>query len=101
MEIDALKKAFEEAEIKKISMNINKKTLEVIDDLTKIFETTRTQTIAAIIMSGLKAQTNYTEKTWKNMKKDKNFVDKKRRIEQKLRELEKFKKKWKIDMVPS
>lgn len=101
MGIEDLKKAFGNAKIKKVSFNINEKTLEMVDGLKKIYGTDRTNTIGAIIMSGIKAQTNFTEKLWKVWVNDKKYVDKKKLITKKLKEIKEFKKKWKVDTIPS
>ena len=101
MNIEELKKTFESSKMKKISLNINEKTLEMIYDMCKVYGLDRTKMIAGIIMSGIKGQTNFTEKTWNNFIKDKEYKDKKKLIEGKLKELESFKKKWYIDTIPS
>ncbi|MFH1311562.1 MAG: hypothetical protein ABIH65_04110 [Nanoarchaeota archaeon] len=96
-----MKEIFEKAKKKKISHNINEKTLEIIDEMAKITGMNRTQILDGIIMSGIKAQTNYNIKTWELLKKDKEFKDKKERIKELLGKIREFKKKWTIDNIPS
>ena len=96
-----MKEVFEKAKKKKISHNINEKTLEMIDEMSNITGTTRTQMLDAIIFSGVKAQTNFMIKSWEIFKKDKKFEAKKEKIEELLGKLKEFKKKWTIDSIPS
>lgn len=101
MTIEDLKKAFGNAKIKKVSFNINEKTLKMIDELKQVYETDRTNALGSIIMSGIKAQTSFTEKMWKKWLKDKEFADRKKLLNKKIKEIEKFKKKWKVETIPS
>ena len=96
-----MKEIFEKAKKKKISHNINEKTLEMIDELAKITGVGRTKILDGIILSGIKSQINYMIKTWELLKKDKKFKDRKKRIEELLGKIEEFKKKWTIDDIPS
>ncbi len=96
-----MKKLLENAKTKKISHNLNEKTLEMVDGLSKITGTTRTQMLDAVIVSGIKAQVNYMIKYWERYKKDKNFEGKKEKIGELLEKVKEFKKKWTIDMIPS
>ena len=96
-----MKKILENAKTQKISHNINEKTLEMVDGLSKITGTTRTQMLDAVIVSGIKAQTNFIIKHFEKLKKDKKFEDKKRKIEELLGKVKEFKKKWTIGDIPS
>ena len=96
-----MKEAFENARTKKISHNINEKTLEMIDEMSKITGMTRTQMLDAILFSGVKAQTNFMIKSWEVFKKDKKLKAKREKIEELLGKLKKFKEKWTIDSIPS
>lgn len=81
--------------MKKISLNMDSKTLDLIDDLTVLLKTTRTMVISALIAKGIKNLFNDLEKGWKDMKKDKSKDQKK--INSCLEGIEKLKKKWKIE----
>ena len=96
-----MKEAFENARTKKISHNINEKTLEMIDEMSKITVMTRTQMLDAILFSGVKAQTNFMIKSWEVFKKDRKFENQKVKIEELLGKMKEFKKKWTIDDIPS
>ena len=96
-----MKEIFESTKIKKISYNINEKTLEMIDELAKITEVDRTRILDAITFSGVKAQTNFLIKGWEKLRKDKKFEDKKQKIDRLLKKIREFKKKWTIDEIPS
>lgn len=101
MGIEDLKKAFADVKIKKVSFNINEKTLQMVDELKRIYETDRTNTLGSLIMSGIKAQIEFTEKMWKKWLTDKEYSDKKILIKKKLEEIKKFKNKWKVNTIPS
>lgn len=96
-----MKEIFENAEKKKISYNINEKTLEMIDELANILGLTRTNILDSIIFSGIKSQTNYLIKTWEDMKKIKEHESKKEKIDELLKKIKEFKKKWTVDNIPS
>jgi hypothetical protein len=78
---------------KKISLDIDGTTLEIINDLTKLFETNRTTVITNLIIAGLNPRLSIIEEAWGKMKKNK-FGEKK--VNQKLKELDAFRKKWPI-----
>ncbi len=99
MDITDIKKTFENAKAKKVSFNMNEMSLKMIDELRKIFGMNRTKTMGAIIFGGVKAQIEFTEKTWKEWIKEGKYD--KKLMEKKLSELIQFKKKWKIDTIPS
>ena len=96
-----MKKILENVKTKKISHNLNEKTLEMVDELSKITGTTRTQILDAVIISGIKAQTNFIIRHFENFKNDKKSGDKKEKIKELLGKMKEFKKKWTIDIIPS
>lgn len=100
MEIEDLKKAFEKAGTKKISMNLNEKTLEMIDELAQIPGINRSQMVDALISAGFVYQTEFFEKAWKNFLKDKKYSDKQDSLKSLLKKLEKFKEKWHVEEIP-
>ena len=99
MKETTMKEIFEKTKTKKISHNINEKTLEMIDELAKITGNTRTNILDAVIFSGIKSQTNFMIKSWEGFKKDKKYKEK--IINDLLEKIRKFKKKWTIDDIPS
>lgn len=101
MEDITLKEIFEDSRKKKISYNINEKTLEMIDDLAKTLGLNRTSVLDAIIFSGIKSQINYMIKNWEKIRKDKDYENKKEKIDELLKKIKYFKKKWTIDEIPS
>jgi hypothetical protein len=100
MEIEDLKKAFEKAKTKKISVNINEKTLDMIDELAAIPGMTRTQMIDALVSAGFVYETEFLEKSWKKFLKDKKYIDKKDLLNGLLGKLGKFKEKWHVEEIP-
>lgn len=94
-----MKKAFEKAGTKKISINVNKKTLEMVDGLAEIPGITRTQMIEALISSGFMYQIEYFEKVWGEFLEDKGYNDRKKLIEKLLNNLKKFKDKWNVERI--
>ncbi|MEK6827686.1 MAG: hypothetical protein AABX99_04350 [Nanoarchaeota archaeon] len=104
MKTITLKEIFEKAKRKKISYDINEKTLEMIDEMVKILGISRSQLLDSLMFSGIWAQTNFCLKEWERMKKDnlKDLVhkEKKEEIEKMMKKMEEFKKKWTIDDIP-
>lgn len=97
----SMKEIFENSKRKKISYDINEKSLEMIDEMASIMGITRSKIFDALVFSGIKAQVNFNLKTWESMKKDKKYEDRKWKIEELIKKLQNFKKKWTIDDIPS
>ena len=87
--------------MKKISFDANEKTLSMIDELAKIESLSRSKILNAILFVGVVSHTNAIVKEWAHMKKDgmKDLVHKEneKEIEEVMKKLEKFRKKWGID----
>lgn len=94
-------KIFEEQR-KKISYDINKETLEMIDEFAKMNHCTRAQILDMVILPGILSQINNVEHIWKDWFKSNEYQSKEK--QEKLREavknLENFKKKWGLDKLP-
>ncbi len=84
-------------ETKKISLNFDVDTLEFIDELSKITNATRTTTIMSVLGFGMKSIVSSLESTWKKVKKDSPKPEK---IDELLKQLADFKKKWQINKWP-
>lgn len=98
MKEEFVMKFLEEMRTKKISINLDESTLNLIDDLVKITKKTRTDIIGVLISYGVKGFVEYLENAWMNMKKNKkNDI---LRIDHKLSELKKFKEKYEVDKFP-
>ncbi len=80
---------------KKISLNFDVDTIEFIDELSKITNTTRTTTIMSIIGSGMKSLLVYLETSWKKMKSEKTHDSKK--IDKLLKQVGELKKKYNLN----
>ena len=78
---------------KKISMDLDEKTLEVIDSLASLTKTSRTVIIEAVLTNGLFSYINFLEKTWKGYLNDKEKSKIKNDIQKLLKDLEELKKK--------
>ena len=98
MKPEYLEKYLEEIQTKKISVNLDEKTLNLIDDLSEIVGTTRTNIISALLGYGIKKYVDMLEKIWANMKKDRKYN--KEKLDKKLEKLQKFKKKYEVEKFP-
>jgi len=87
-------KSLETLETKKISLNFDVDTLEFIDNLSKITNTTRTTTIMSIIGSGMKSLLVDLENSWKKMKSEKKHNPEK--IDKLLKQVGELKKKYNL-----
>ncbi|MBU2616772.1 MAG: hypothetical protein KKB79_02190 [Nanoarchaeota archaeon] len=88
-------KSLENLETKKVSLNFDLDTLEFIDELSKITNTTRTTTIMSIIGSGMKSLLVDLENTWKKMKNQKTHNPEK--INKLLKQINELKKKYNLN----
>lgn len=79
-------------EKRKISFDIDKKTLEAIDELAKLTKSPRNVVIMAALWPGVKSFTEYLKKSWTEMtNKEKN-----EKAEVALEKLAAIKKKWQL-----
>ena len=85
-----LEKIFGKTNFRKVSININEKTLMKVDKLAKISGNTRTDMLASIIDIGIEPQIKLITKIWENMKKDKKYADNLKDINEKIGEIKKF-----------
>ncbi len=95
MKPEHVEKYLEEIQAKKISINLDVSTSNLIDDLSDIVGTTKTNVIAGLMAYGVKKYVEMLEKTWNNMKKDKKHD--KVKLNSKLYKLEAFKKKYEVE----
>lgn len=96
---DELKKIFEKDGTKKVSLNVNKELLNIVDSMAKIFEMNRSQIMFSLLKFGIKEQTSMTEDMWDFWLKKEKFPSKKELIQKKLKDLKSFKKKWDIENI--
>jgi len=94
---EQLKKIFEKGGTIKISLNMNKRLLNIVDEMSKIFEINRSEAIFVMLKMGIKEQVAIAENVWKKWLKDKKYDWK--TISKKLVELGNFKKKWDIEHI--
>jgi len=80
---------------KKISLNFDVDTLEFIDELSKITNTTRTTAIMSIIGSGMKSLLVSLETTWKKIKSQKTHGPKK--IDKLIKQVRDLRKKYSLN----
>lgn len=97
MKKDLAEDCLKNLKTKKISINLDVDTLEFIDELSKITNTTRTTTIMSIIGCGMKDIVSSLEESLKKAKKESSKPEK---VDHLLQKLEKFRKKWNIDKWP-
>ena len=101
MEKMSLIELLQRAKTKKISCDINEKTLSMVDELTEIQKLSRSKILNVLLFAGVVTHTNSTIAEWKRMKKDgmKDLVHKEneKEIEEVIKKIEMFKKKWLID----
>lgn len=79
---------------KKISLNIEEKTLDLVDDLAKITEANRTVILLTLIGQGISPLVQFLEKEWNRYEKEKKADPKK--IKEMKTKLASFKKKWNL-----
>jgi len=91
-ELDFYKK-INSSEIKKISLNLSKETLEKIDELSSIFKITRTLIIESIMRIGIKPYLEIIESANKKLKKE---YPENKELDLMLEKLQKFRTKWRI-----
>lgn len=98
MEEITLKKILEKAKRKKISYDVNEKTLEMIDEMAGILEISRSKMMDALLISGILAHTNLAIEEWESMKNQEDKNEKKR-ISEVVDKIKRFKKKWDIPLL--
>lgn len=86
-----LEKVFGKTKFRKISINIEDKTLDRVDKLAKISGNTRTDMLGSIIDVGIEPQIDLITKVWENMKKNKKYSNNIKSINEKLDEIKKLK----------
>lgn len=94
-----LGKTFGRPVMKKISLNMEKENLKMIDELAKITGNTRTELLSSIIYLGIKPQIEIIAKIWRNMKKDKKYSKNIKNINECIKKIEEFKKKWDLKEI--
>ena len=90
------KELAEGIEQKKISLNLDKNTLTMVDELSKILKADRTIIITNLIGHGIHPMIEYLEKVWSNMKKE-GSRDQIKTADKLLSEITSFSKKWKTN----
>lgn len=95
-----MKEILQRAKKKNVSCNLNERILEMVDEMAKILGASRSETLDVLIFSGLWAHTTFSIKTWESEKKKKEYEGKRERIEEVIRKIREFKKKWEISDSP-
>ena len=96
---EQFKKIFEKNGTKKISLDVNKDLLEIVDKMAKIFEMNRSQIVHSLLNFGIKEQTSMAEEMWSLWLKKEKFPNKKEIAQKKLKDLKDFKKKYNIENI--
>lgn len=86
MSSEQLKKIFEKGGTKKVSLNVNKEVLGIVDEMAKIFEMNRSETIFVLIKLGIKEQIETAEKLWNKWIKEGKYKKSQEIIVKKLRD---------------
>jgi hypothetical protein len=84
-----LENIFGKVKLKKISINVEEKTLKKIDELAQITGNTRTDLLVSIIDLGIEPQIRLIINVWENMKKDEKYSKDIKTINKKLNEIKK------------
>ena len=92
--MDIAKGSLDEIETNKVSLNLDKKTLNLVDDLAELSNANKTIIITALIQKGIGNYLNYLESTWVSLQNDKTVNQEK--LRNCLSNLEKVKKKNKV-----
>ena len=79
---------------KKISVNIDAKMLQMIDELAHILKADRTIMVTNLVAHGIYPMVKYLETTWNQLKKESN-PEQVKNVEKLLTEISLFSKKWK------
>src|SRR3989338_3268428 len=79
---------------KKISINLDAKMLQMIDELTHILKADRTIIVTNLVAQGIHQMVKYLETTWSQLKKE-CAQEQIKNIERLLGEISTFSKKWK------
>jgi len=66
--------------VKKISLDVNKEILEIIDDLAKLTKTNRTVVIGAIIGKGISPFFRYLKENWEGLLTKEDLDEKKKKM---------------------
>ncbi len=98
MKPEYVEKYLEEVQTKKISVNLDESTSNMIDDLSDIVGTTKTNIVTGLMAYGVKKYVEMLEKAWSNMKKDKKHD--KDKLEKKLKKLSEFKLNYRVQRFP-
>ena len=103
MEKTSLIELLQRAKTKKISFDINERTLNMVDELAKIQGLSRSKILDILLFAGVEAHINSIIEEWNRMKKDglKDLVHKENEkgIEEVIKKIDKFRKKWAIDRL--
>jgi len=79
---------------KKISLNIEEKSLKIIDDLAELAEANRTVIFLAILEKGIPNFVQFLNQEWKKYEKSEKTDTKK--VKEMQEKLSNFRRKWKI-----
>ena len=102
MEKITLREILQKAKRKKISCDINEKTLEMVDEMSRILKVPRSRAIEVFLTGGIITHVNLSIKEWEKEKNKKEYETKKADIEKMIDDIKKFKKKWAIgDLISS
>jgi len=81
--------------MKKISLDMDKEILQIVDELASLTKTSRTVIIGALIGKGMSPFFKYLESTWKGILIKRDSDEKKKKIKELLRDLKKIEvSKW-------
>ena len=80
---------------KKISLDINKEFLNIIDELVKLTHSNRTLVIESLIGQGIAPLFKYWEGEWRRMLNSERYKEKKKGVQKILQDLKKIKSKYK------
>lgn len=87
-------KKFNKNGVKKISLNLSSRTLEMIDEFASILGLTRTTVIEAVIGVGFPEYIRLYEDADKKIRKQEEYEDKKEILNKRIKKVQEFKKKW-------
>jgi tRNA nucleotidyltransferase/poly(A) polymerase len=94
-------KIFEEQR-KKISYDIHKETLKMIDELAEMIPISRAQILDMVIIPGIISQVGNMENAWREWIKSKEYQSKEKqeKLKKAIKMIESFKEKWGLNQFP-
>ena len=77
----------------KISLNVNKELLKLIDEISKLTRSNRTLVVESVLVKGMSPFLDYLESTWERFLSEERYNEKKEKLGEILQNLRKIREK--------